>query len=146
MSCSNSSCRCSNCLKWWQDAGAVPDENGYIGPFSQDEISSGQVRTFRDFFPPSKAFRIYHDDNGNYVVQYKNYDDFPRELTPVEARNLLDYFGATDITRNYESINWDGCETCDYGSEYGHDVRIVHPTKNVHLLRAACRDSEGFFK
>lgn len=29
-----------------------------------------------------------------------------------------------------------GCETCDYGSDYGHEIQIYNPKKNAKELKA----------
>lgn len=47
---------------------------------------------------------------------------------------LSELFGTTEIdVDNYSSR---GCDTCDYGSDYGHTIQIYNPTKNIEELRS----------
>jgi hypothetical protein len=51
-------------------------------------------------------------------------------LSLDHMQRLKDYYGATTVVVDRE-VNLEGCETCDYGSAYGHDIRIVRPTRNL---------------
>jgi len=48
-------------------------------------------------------------------------------------KELSDYFGTDEI--DIDSYGQGGCDTCDYGSDYGHTVQIYNPTKNVEELQ-----------
>jgi uncharacterized alpha/beta hydrolase family protein len=45
-------------------------------------------------------------------------------------KELSDHFGTDEI--DIDGYSQRGCETCDYGSEYGHDVEIMEPTKGLY--------------
>jgi len=42
---------------------------------------------------------------------------------------ISDLFGTTAI--DVDDYANSGCETCDYGSDYGHTIQIYEPTANV---------------
>jgi len=44
---------------------------------------------------------------------------------------LSELFGSEDIRTDMDYLVQPGCETCDYGSEYGYEVIIGNPTKNM---------------
>jgi hypothetical protein len=49
-------------------------------------------------------------------------------------KKLSDMFGTDKIdVDNYSS---GGCDTCDWGSDYGHTIQIYEPTKRVEELAA----------
>lgn len=48
--------------------------------------------------------------------------------------NLSDYFGTRKVDIEKDGISQGGCETCDYGSAYGHAIVITEPTKNVPVI------------
>ena len=51
------------------------------------------------------------------------------ELTFKQMKEISDYFGTEEI--NFDNtISLSGCETCDYGSKYGFEIEVFHPTKN----------------
>lgn len=43
---------------------------------------------------------------------------------------LSETFGTREIDVDNYSTNNEGCETCDYGSCYGHTVQVLNPTRN----------------
>lgn len=46
--------------------------------------------------------------------------------------SLSEAFGTTKI--NVDGFSASGCETCDYGSEYGHEIMISEPTKMAEKI------------
>mgnify|MGYP003395911002 CR=1 FL=1 len=50
-------------------------------------------------------------------------------FTLKTLQTLADHFGTNEIDFD-NSINKEGCETCDHGSEYGYTVQIYKITKN----------------
>ena len=46
-----------------------------------------------------------------------------------ELMKLCELFGTKQI--NVDGYNVSGCESCDYGSAYGHTLEITGATKNV---------------
>lgn len=51
------------------------------------------------------------------------------ELNVAQIMALVELFGTKDI--DVDGYSQSGCETCDFGSSYGHDIIIRNPTKNV---------------
>lgn len=45
---------------------------------------------------------------------------------------LSKLFGTTKI--DVDDYAHSGCDSCDYGSDYGHEIRISNPTKNYRIL------------
>lgn len=55
-------------------------------------------------------------------------------LNFVSLMDLSEIFGTKDIdVDNYANS---GCETCDYGSDYGHEISIKNITKNVSEIKS----------
>lgn len=48
-----------------------------------------------------------------------------------ELKSLSELFGSEDIHTDMDYLVEKGCETCDYGSNYGYELSIVNPTKNI---------------
>lgn len=46
-------------------------------------------------------------------------------------KKLAEFFGTEKLDIDNMTINSKGCETCDHGSQYGHTIQILEPTKNV---------------
>ena len=62
---------------------------------------------------------------------------YGQEYTPPKLNfdvliKLSELFGTQDI--NVDNYSVSGCETCDYGSDYGHEIAIKHLTKNEEML------------
>ena len=53
------------------------------------------------------------------------------KITLEMLTKLAEYFGTTKIDVDNSTINEQGCETCDYGSSYGHTIQIKFITKNM---------------
>lgn len=51
------------------------------------------------------------------------------ELSFAKLVELSELFGTKEI--DVDNYSQSGCESCDYGSDYGHDIQIYNPTKNV---------------
>lgn len=51
------------------------------------------------------------------------------DLNYNHLKQLADFYGTTKIDVNGYANS--GCETCDYGSNYGHHIEIKNPTKNI---------------
>lgn len=49
-------------------------------------------------------------------------------------KSLSEMFGTDEI--NVDDYSQAGCETCDYGSEYGHTIEIRRPTLRLAELAA----------
>lgn len=47
---------------------------------------------------------------------------------------LCDIFGTKKVDVDKDSISSNGCETCDYGSAYGHTFIIKEATKGLDIL------------
>lgn len=65
------------------------------------------------------------------IVFGKMYDPPSINLHHLNAIGLL--FGTDDVTVNgYELA---GCETCDFGSDYGHTINVRQVTNHADALR-----------
>jgi len=63
-----------------------------------------------------------------FELEYGKMYESP-QLNFSELKGLSELFGTDEIdVDNYGSC---GCDTCDYGSDYGHTIQIFNPTKNV---------------
>ena len=76
---------------------------------------------------------IEKDYSGNLLINYTSEYESPSEPTLEQRQVLIKLFGATDVRLGYE-VNSPGCETCDYGSEYGWKLLVVKPTKHLELF------------
>jgi uncharacterized protein (TIGR02996 family) len=54
-------------------------------------------------------------------------------LTFDALSQLSELFGTTQI--DVDDYSQGGCETCDWGSDYGHTIQIYDPTRNADELR-----------
>lgn len=62
------------------------------------------------------------------------YDSQMYECPELQFHTLVELselFGSEEITTDMDYIVRRGCETCDYGSDYGYELIIANPTKNV---------------
>lgn len=62
------------------------------------------------------------------------------KFTLNQAKALQEFFDCEDIRQGQYSHS--GCETCDYGSEYGHELHIVEPKKNLDILGYLVKDGK----
>lgn len=46
---------------------------------------------------------------------------------------LGEFFGTDKIDVDDYGDGGSGCESCDYGSCYGHTIQIINPTKNLDV-------------
>lgn len=56
------------------------------------------------------------------------------ELSFKTLKELSEYFGTDEIDVD-SSIHNHGCDTCDYGSSYGHYIQIYKITRNYPFGR-----------
>ncbi len=70
----------------------------------------------------------------NYFDMYRN----PVENTFNFGLKLVDLFGTQAIDFDNNSIS--GCDTCDWGSEYGTVYNIKKITKNMDNMRKLARE------
>lgn len=54
---------------------------------------------------------------------------------------IADLFGTKDV--NVDGYDVSGCETCDYGSDYGHRIEVKNATKNVAEFEAWWKEKRG---
>lgn len=68
------------------------------------------------------------DQNKRIYIQYGKMYETPM-VSFAQLKQLSELFGTNEIALNpYDSP---GCESCDYGSDYGNDIWITNPTKNI---------------
>ena len=74
----------------------------------------------------------YSDRRGNgFQITYGAMYDRP-ELNFDVLMKLSELFGTNKIDVDQYGIG--GCETCDYGSDYGHEIVVLEPTKVLWLI------------
>lgn len=74
--------------------------------------------------------KITDRDLGDGIeITYTSMYDAPG-LSFKVLKALSDYFGTTEIDVD-SSIHDHGCETCDYGSSYGHYIQIYKIAQNM---------------
>lgn len=54
-------------------------------------------------------------------------------LTFAKLKEISELFGTDKIDVDDYAIS--GCETCDYGSDYGHTIDIYEPTRNIEEMK-----------
>lgn len=47
-------------------------------------------------------------------------------------KELSELFGTDNI--DVDDYSYRGCDTCDYGSDYGHEIQVRNPTKTLEVL------------
>jgi hypothetical protein len=68
----------------------------------------------------------------SFEIEYTNmYSGPERALGYLELRALAEYFGTEKV--DVDNVSEGGCETCDFGSRYGHEIQVCAPTKNWPL-------------
>lgn len=81
---------------------------------------------------PHLSIRLPNPGNKSYYeIDYDRMYSAP-ELTFQKLKALSELFGTDEI--NVDNYNIHGCETCDWGSDYGHTIQISNPTKNIEEL------------
>lgn len=74
--------------------------------------------------------KIRKIDNGyeiNFGAEYES-----PNLSFAKLMKLAELFGTTNI--DVDDYAQGGCETCDFGSCYGHDIQVREPTKLIKEL------------
>jgi len=67
-----------------------------------------------------------NDKTGLEITYGKMYES--PELSFSILKQLSELFGTNEI--DVDDYSYGGCETCDYGSDYGHTIQVYNPTKN----------------
>ena len=88
-----------------------------------------------------KIVSILHDDkiygdghckvkkiDRGYEISYGYMYESPN-LSFAILMKLSELFGTEEI--DVDDFAYGGCDTCDYGSCYGHEIQVYNPTKNV---------------
>lgn len=71
--------------------------------------------------------------NGGYEITYGQMYESPG-LNFTHLKKLSELFGTDNI--DVDNYGYGGCETCDFGSDYGHTIQIRNITKNADELRS----------
>lgn len=70
-------------------------------------------------------------DSNCFIITYGQMYDSP-ELSFEKLLELSEMFGTKKI--DVDDYANSGCDTCDYGSDYGHEIQIYNPTLLVEEL------------
>lgn len=72
-----------------------------------------------------------------YAISYGMMYEAP-ELNTDRLMRLVELFGTKKIdVDNYRNS---GCESCDYGSDYGHEIEVMEPTAGLDLPEFTTRE------
>jgi hypothetical protein len=83
-------------------------------------------------------------DDGDYIkvakldkgfeIEYGKRDSgVSPSLSFSKLKSLSELFGTDEIDVD-DYCNSGGCDTCDYGSDFGHTIQIYNPTLNVEEM------------
>jgi hypothetical protein len=92
------------------------------------DVTKACVRArFISLFKDTVTLKLSGKADG-FVIRYG--DMYTRPVLPLKTLlALVDLFGTENIrTDAYDKA---GCETCDNGSDYGHEIYVVGATKNT---------------
>ena len=64
-----------------------------------------------------------------FVIKHSAMYEAPT-LMFATLKKVSEIFGTEEI--DVDDFANQGCETYDYGSEYGHEIKIMNPTNNVN--------------
>lgn len=82
---------------------------------------------------------IDRDDNDFRITIGSMYN--PPKLNFSTLTSLSRLFGTEEIDVNEYSQG--GCDSCDWGSDYGHTIDVLNPTKNVDEAKAILGKLKG---
>lgn len=69
-------------------------------------------------------------ENGFQILYAQMYETTDLDFSTLMA--LSELFGTKQI--DVDGYSQSGCESCDYGSCYGHTIDVINPTKNIEHL------------
>ena len=95
------------------------EELGTLLPFEGSSYKDG-----------TRTLESYGSD-GDLLIRYGQMYDRPT-FTLNQAIALQKFFDCEDIRQG--EFSHSGCDTCDWGSCYGHELHIVKPKKNQDLV------------
>lgn len=79
-------------------------------------------------------FEITALSKGQNSFQIRYGQEYSRpELNLDKLIELSKLFGATEI--DVDDYSQSGCDTCDYGSDYGHEIQVYNPTLCVKEIK-----------
>lgn len=68
----------------------------------------------------------------SFQIRYGQEYNAP-ELNLRKLIELSKLFGTTEI--DVDDYSQSGCDTCDYGSDYGHEIQVYNPTLHVNEIK-----------
>lgn len=72
---------------------------------------------------------INHRKPNSIEVSVRKMYESPIVVNFALLKKISEFFGTDSI--DVDDYSMGGCETCDYGSSYGHDFQIYGATKNI---------------
>lgn len=95
--------------------------------------------TVQDILGPSEHLKIVRRKNEHhnyyYEIVYGNMYSSP-QLSFAKLVKLSELFGTQKIDVDDYAVA--GCESCDFGSDYGHSIQIYEPTLMLIELENEC--------
>lgn len=87
--------------------------------------------------PPDATWRDCHLEvkqiGEGFELEYGAMYESPG-LSFSHLKKLSELFGTDEV--DVDNYGHGGCESCDWGSDYGHTIQIYKPTKNADELKA----------
>lgn len=90
------------------------------------------VEAIKEILPAGGSYdhsvlKIYKIDDGIELSYGKMYE--PPELNFTTLKKLSELFGTDNV--DVDNYSQGGCESCDWGSNYGHTIQIREITQNL---------------
>jgi hypothetical protein len=79
----------------------------------------------------TKTFNLRKTHNGLMIIIGNMYKS--PELSFAKLLELSQLFGTTEI--DVDNYSETGCESCDWGSDYGHEISIGNPTEYLEEIK-----------
>ncbi len=91
------------------------------------------ARTLAGILNDCEIITVASGGGSDLMIECGQMYDPPPEITPEQGKALQELFGCSDVRLNHSAFAQSGCESCDWGSRYGHEISIVGATKNLNL-------------
>ena len=94
--------------------------------------TSALARELIDILGEGEKLMVLTLENGGFELSYGKMYERPG-LTFSDLKQLSDLFGTDNI--DVDDYSRGGCDTCDFGSDYGHTIQLRQVTKRYEELR-----------
>lgn len=80
----------------------------------------------------ARTLRAEKTDSGDIEIRYGQMYETPSIEFVSASVKLKEFYGASDV--RLDGYSFSGCKTCDWGSDYGHEILVIGPTKNIEAV------------